>query len=376
MELRIEQINVSDDKYLLASITVESGSFVKKGEIVYSVESSKATVDVEAPCDGFIYFSPKVEELEEYPVGCLIAQIVDSEQNPFEKESEDASKDAVVNDAVEQSENTIQRIEQVFTEAALELMKKYSIPRESFSNSFIAKQDVLDKLKSKDLGCWGYNNTIRRVAIIGAGRGSVQVLDLISHLDGYVASVIFDDTPEKQGTYLYGVPIVGPVVFNDIAKNYYDGLFDCIVNSVSTSVEFRKKCYESLSEKGVPFCNLIHPTTIIGQNVRMGTGNIIFPLSHIGPNAEIGNDCFITAKTSLEHHNIVGDHCCFGPGVFTSGSVTIKECVKFGAGIYVEPWITIGEWSLIASGCIITNNIPARVVVRNPQKYEIKERKL
>ena len=105
----------------------------------------------------------------------------------------------------------------------------------------------------------------------------------------------------------------------------------------------------------------------------MGTGNIIHALSHIGPNTIIGNDNYITAQTSLEHHNVLGSHCTFGPGVKTSGTVTIGDCTRFASGIYVEPYIEIGENCIIASGTVITNNIPDRVVVRNANKLEIVE---
>ena len=62
-----------------------------------------------------------------------------------------------------------------------------------------------------DLGTFGYNSTIKRVALIGAGLGAMQVIDLISHLDGFRAVALYDDTPEKQGTFVYGVPVVGKI---------------------------------------------------------------------------------------------------------------------------------------------------------------------
>ena len=89
MELRIEKINVSDDKFLVTSLYVKSGDKVSKGDLIYSIESSKAAVDVEAPCDGYVYFADEVEEFSEYPANFLIAQIVDTEVNPFETTHED-----------------------------------------------------------------------------------------------------------------------------------------------------------------------------------------------------------------------------------------------------------------------------------------------
>ena len=366
MELRIEKINVSDDKFLVTSLYVKSGDKVSKGDLIYSIESSKAAVDVEAPCDGYVYFADGVEEFSEYPANFLIAKIVDTEDNPFETTHEDVIGEEI---SISTKEESLKDV--VITEEAKLLMKQYDILPSEFDMSFISKWDVLDLIKSRDEGNYGYNDTIKRVAIIGAGRGAIQVLDLISHLDNYKAVMLFDDTPEKKKHSLYDVQITGDVDFLQISKMYKMGLFDYVVNSVSTSVDFRKKCYEELTALGVPYCNLIHPSVIIGHNVKIGSGNIIFPQTHVGPNAHIGNDNYVTAKASIEHHNKIGSHCTFGPGVMMSGSVTIGDCVKFGAGIFVEPFVEIGDNSLVASGVILTQSVPSNKIVRNKQLIEI-----
>ena len=85
MELRIEKINVSDDQFLVTELYVHSGDKVEKGELIYSIESSKASMDVEAPCAGYIFFAEGVEVNNEYPANYLLAQIVDTMENPFKK---------------------------------------------------------------------------------------------------------------------------------------------------------------------------------------------------------------------------------------------------------------------------------------------------
>ena len=104
--------------------------------------------------------------------------------------------------------------------------------------------------------------------------------------------------------------------------------------------------------------------------MKLGSGNIILPMCHIGPEAHIGNDCFLTAKTSIEHHNIIGSHCTFGPGVMFSGSVEVGDCVKFAAGVYAEPLVNVGKNSIIASGVILTKNVPENTIVRFQQNIQ------
>lgn len=371
MELRIEKINVSDDKFLITKLYVRSGDKIEKGDLIYSAESSKAVVDVEAPCSGYVFFAEGVQENNEYPANFLIAQIVDTNDNPFAATI--VVKNTENNHPVR--DKLLERSNAYITKEAAILLDKHKINASVFGSSFVSKWDVLEFIKRRDEGNFGYNNTIKRIAIIGAGHAAIQVLDLISHLDQYEAVCIYDDTPEKQNNLLYRVPVRGYVDFLSIKKDYSDGVFDYIINSVGTSIEFRKSCFEELTRLEVPFCNLIHPSVVIGQNVLMGSGNIIHALSHIGPNSIIGNDNYITAQTSLEHHNVLGDHCTFGPGVKTSGTVTIGSCTRFAAGIFVEPYIRIGEYCIIASGSIITRDIPDKVIVRSTIKLEITDNK-
>lgn len=371
MELRIEQINVSDDKYLLASIMVESGSFVRKGDIVYSVESSKATVDVEAPCDGYIFFSPDVEELEEYPVGCVVAQIVNSDQNPFEMANAitPSIKEEVVDEINEDKK------ERVVTERASSLIKLHGISLSEFTTSFVSEQDVIHAIGKRDAAEWGYSSSVKRVAIIGAGYGAVQVIDLIDCIKGYRPVMLFDDTPEKQSSSVFGIPVVGKIDFDAIKSRFFFGEFDYVINAISTNNSFRKKCFDELTKRGVPYCNLIHPSVVIGRNVNLGQGNIILPNSHIGACTVIGNDNFITAGASIEHHNEFGSHCTCGPCLMTSGLVKIGNVVRFGTGIFIEPHVNIGDNCLIASGTIITNNIPSNKIVRHQQKLDVVDRR-
>ena len=363
MELHIEKINVSDNKFLVTKLHQQNGSEVKAGDLIYSIESSKASKDVTAPCDGFIFFANGIKEFEEYPANYLIAQIVDTNENPFAKVAETA-------EVTEATEETKEEVNVIATKEALSLAAKHGVDLSKIDAEYITKWDVLEYIKLCDLGTFGYNSTIKRVALLGAGLGAMQVIDLISHLDGFRAVALYDDTPEKQGTFVYGVPVVGKIDFESITMDYKMGKFDYIVNAISTSNKFRKKCFDELTALEVPYCNLIHPSAVIGHYVTMGTGNIVLPFTHIGPNTVLGNDCFLTAKASIEHHNVVGSHVTCGPSVMTSGCVTIGDCVRFGTGVFVEPHVEIGDNCLIASGTIVTNNVPENTIVRHMQNIE------
>lgn len=54
IEILVPRENVNDDSVVILQINFSSGSWVKRGDVVVSVETSKTNIDIEAPQDGVI----------------------------------------------------------------------------------------------------------------------------------------------------------------------------------------------------------------------------------------------------------------------------------------------------------------------------------
>ena len=370
-DLIIPTINVNDTKVIISGIKKENLDFIKEDEMLYCVETSKATEDYYPHYEGYVVLF--VEDMDEVEVGksagMIFKNLDDAKACLEDFKAKKTKKMAYEN--INASKKAIAYAEKIGFDLSL-IKKDGIIKTEDIDNYLNAAKEPKRDVEIEKVD-YTYNNSIQRVVVLGAGRGSMQVLDLINHIPEYKAVGIYDDTPELQNTSVDSVPVIGKIDFEKIASDYSDGRFDYIVNGIGYTCEFRKKCYDELTKRGVKYCNLIHPSVIIGGDVALGSGNIILPMCHIGPHARIGNDCFLTAQTSIEHHNIIGSHCMFGPGVKFSGSVTVGECTRFGAGIYAEPWLTIGSYCKIASGVILIKNITDKEVVRNKSSIDIVE---
>lgn len=87
----------------------------------------------------------------------------------------------------------------------------------------------------------------------------------------------------------------------------------------------------------------------------------------------------------------IGDHVCFGPrvGIYTreyaidaqereAGACSVRPVrignhVCIGAGVHIHPGVTIGDYAVIASGSIVTEDIPARAVAAGAPCRVIRE---
>ena len=56
-EIRAPRTNSIDDDYVVVAVAVRDGSVVDQGDALLALESSKAVVDVEAPCAGVVTLS-------------------------------------------------------------------------------------------------------------------------------------------------------------------------------------------------------------------------------------------------------------------------------------------------------------------------------
>jgi sugar O-acyltransferase (sialic acid O-acetyltransferase NeuD family) len=345
---------------------------VTKGEIICVAETTKASFEIETDHDG--YFFPLAEVSTKVKIGNPLAVVTLSEKDSLKSIKKWLLKTVQKNNINQSKKN------KTYTKKAMILANRlgFDINSVSVTGGKITEKDVLShydefKISGKliktdvmDLIDDIYTaNKMEKVLIIGGGDGAVQILDVIRASQTQRAIGIVDDNTKLKGKTVVGVPSIGKIDAKYVSDLYKEGRFDSAIISISTNIAFRDKVFDDFSKKGIPFTNIIHPTSYVGLNVSLGTGNVILAFCQIGACAKIENNNFLSAYTNIEHHNMLGNSCSFGPGVLTSSSVKIGDKVKFGTGIFVEPFVKIGSNSTIASGSILTGNIPDGHIVKS-----------
>ncbi len=109
----------------------------------------------------------------------------------------------------------------------------------------------------------------------------------------------------------------------------------------------------------------------IGAAAVIGRGTQVDNDAVVGAGCRIQTDCYVTAYTVLE------DDVFLGPGVFTYNDntmgrhapgyrivgPTIRRAARIGGGVRVLPGIEIGEEAFVATGAVVTRDVPARALV-------------
>ena len=141
----------------------------------------------------------------------------------------------------------------------------------------------------------------------------------------------------------------------------------------------------------------VHESSYVDENVEIGEGTKIWHFCHIQKGARIGKNCSMGQNVNVSNNVVVGDGCkiqnnvslyegleledyvfCGPSCVFTNdltprakypkGSAGYKKTVvgrgaSIGANATIVCGHSIGSWALIASGAVVTKNVPAHALM-------------
>jgi sugar O-acyltransferase (sialic acid O-acetyltransferase NeuD family) len=111
-----------------------------------------------------------------------------------------------------------------------------------------------------------------------------------------------------------------------------------------------------LSNKKLDYYTIIHPSSIIANSAKIGSGNIIYPNCVIGPAVLIGNHNLITSYSFISHDCKVGSNNFLSTSGL-AGGVNVGDNNYFGIRATILPSLNVGSNNLIQAGMIVDKNI-------------------
>lgn len=141
----------------------------------------------------------------------------------------------------------------------------------------------------------------------------------------------------------------------------------------------------------------VHESSYLDEDVSIGEGTKIWHFCHVHKGAHIGDNCSLGQNVNISNNVKIGngvkvqnnvsiyegveleDFVFCGPSMVFTNDLTPrskypkgnagykKTLVKYGASIGANATIvcghTIGEWSMIASGAVVTKDVPAHALM-------------
>jgi len=208
---------------------------------------------------------------------------------------------------------------------------------------------------------------MKNIVLFGAGLHVSYCIDIILK-EGKYNIVGIVDSAQNIGNELYGYKIIGRQEELKILIKKYDIHAGIITIGDNWS---RKIVYDHIINQipNFQFVNAIHPSTVIGMNVKIGIGVVAMAGCIFNPNSTIGDFCFFATGAQLEHDSTIADYASISAGSITGGKVSIGRYSAITLGVTIMDRINIGENTVVGAGALVIKDLPDNVLAYgNPAK--------
>lgn len=179
------------------------------------------------------------------------------------------------------------------------------------------------------------------------------------HIAGFI-----DDKVSALTLYDYPVEIVGTI------EQFLSADFPPakILLAIGDPL-IRSRVAQRLATGGHEWMTLIHPSCVIGHNVRFGRGCIICPHTTLTCDISLGNGVIINAHSSIGHDVTVGDWTTMSGHCELTGACSVGVGAFFGCGSHVLPRMSIGNYAHVGAGSVVLQSVPGSTrVFGNPAR--------
>lgn len=189
----------------------------------------------------------------------------------------------------------------------------------------------------------------KKLLIIGAGGHGRVVAEIAKKTNKWKNIHFLDDN--ENITKNSRVEIIDTIDnFNDYIDDY--DMFVAMGNNAK-----RKEILTELEKKEASIPIILHPRSIIGEEVNIGRGTVVMPGVVISSFARVGKGCIINTGTTIDHDSIIEDYVHLSPGVNIAGTVTVGAESWLGIGSVVINNITITPKCIIGAGAVVIKDL-------------------
>lgn len=151
-------------------------------------------------------------------------------------------------------------------------------------------------------------------------------------------------------------PEVAKLVLGD-PQTYLPEPNDRLILAIG-NMQARRRTVESLLERGAQFVNLIHPTAIVADSAKLGTGVILYPFTVVSNEATLADFVKLNYYASAGHNVELGKYCLLAPYATVNGYSTLEDDVYLSTHSTVAPVVKVGTGSKVSANSAVMKDVP------------------
>lgn len=195
---------------------------------------------------------------------------------------------------------------------------------------------------------------MRDLYIVGAGGFGREVFgwlkDEASILGEWRFRGFLDDNPDALSGYDYPEGVVAPIT------GFQPNERTALVCGIG-AVEMKRRLCQPLIDAGGRFLTVVHPSVILGANVRLGPGVVLCPRVTLTGDIDVGAMVMINCHSSAGHDVRIGAWSTISGHCDLTGNTRLGESVFVGSGVSVIPGKTVGDGAVLGAGSVVIRSV-------------------
>ena len=208
---------------------------------------------------------------------------------------------------------------------------------------------------------------MKNIVLIGGGNQAHYTIDIIIKEGKYNIVGIIDSIHEI-GTYRFGYKILGRQ--EDIVDIFNQ--YNLIGGIITIGDNWARYNISNQILEIIPnfhFINAIHPSVVIGSNVKLGKGITAMAGVIFNPKSIIGDFTFFATGAQVEHDCIIEDFASVSAGSVMGGHVKLGKFSALTLNVTVLDRLEIGINTVVGAGSLVLKSLPDNVLAYgNPAK--------
>ena len=189
---------------------------------------------------------------------------------------------------------------------------------------------------------------MEKIIIFGASGHAKVIIDILESSGDYKILGLLDSN-KKIGSEVLGYKILGNLGnVPELLNNYSDLKFFVAIGDNWN----RYRVVDELLKinSNIEFVNAIHPNSIIGKSVSLGTGIMVMAGSIINADSIIGDFSIVNTRSSVGHESILKKFSSLAPNCTLAGNVEVGEYSAISASSTILNGRKVGSHTVIGAG--------------------------
>lgn len=352
-------LNANEPEARLVAIHVTEGQRVEKDSLLFTIETTKAAADVEAPAVGFVRVV--AHEGDTLAVGDTLAFITSTADEVLASPTRSllpASGQVAASGAGPADPANLR-----ITKPARALAETLGLDLAALPTGRLVTEALVRSLAGQ-LATQLHLDNVDETSIIiyGAGGHAKSVMEMVAQAGAFHIVGIIDDNKALTGSLVLGIPVLGTrellpqlvVQGVKLAANGVGGIID---------IGVRVRLFELLAGSGFAFPALCHPRATVEPSAHVTDGVQVFANAYVGSEAVLHERCMVNTGAVVSHDCEIGAYSHIAPGALLAGHVHVGERALVGMGVTTIIGLKIGDGARIGNGAVLLADVPDKAIV-------------